>query len=97
MGSFVPFGGFFSTTSDFRIPLNCANKSFTRCKLCTEKYEREAALIQKGGSTSSVSDQYSESLPWLRMAELNAEKVVDVAKVCNSLMFDFELSACAHT
>lgn len=90
MGSFVPFGGFFSTTSDFRIPLSRTNQSFTRCKLCTEKYEQEAALIQKGGSTSSVADQYSESLPsWLRMAELDAEKLVDVAKVCNSLMFDF--------
>ncbi|XP_040992066.1 protein SMAX1-LIKE 6-like [Juglans microcarpa x Juglans regia] len=81
MGSFVPFGGFFSTTSDFRIPLSRTNQSFARCKLCTEKYEREAALIQKGGSTSSVADQYSENLPsWLRMAELDAEKVVDVAK-----------------
>ncbi|KAF5470440.1 hypothetical protein F2P56_010954 [Juglans regia] len=80
MGSFVPFGGFFSTTSDFQLPLSRINQSFTRCKLCTENYEREAAVVQKGGSTISVVDQCSESVPWLRMAELDTGKGVDVTK-----------------
>lgn len=89
MGSFVPFGGFFSTTSDFQRPFSRINQSFTRCKLCTENYEQEAAVVRKGGSTISVVDQCSEIVPWLRMAELDTGKRVDVAKVCNSSKFDF--------
>ncbi|KAG2669955.1 hypothetical protein I3760_14G060800 [Carya illinoinensis] len=80
MGSFVPFGGFFSTTSDFQRPFSRINQSFTRCKLCTENYEQEAAVVRKGGSTISVVDQCSEIVPWLRMAELDTGKRVDVAK-----------------
>ncbi|XP_065637733.1 protein SMAX1-LIKE 6 [Quercus suber] len=80
MGSFVPFGGFFPTSSDFTNPLSITNQSFTRCKQCTEKYEQEVAVIQKGGLTISGADQYSESIPRLQMSELDTGKGVDVAK-----------------
>lgn len=83
LGSFVPLGGFFSTPSDFTYPFSSTNQSFSRCKLCSEKYEQDVAVIQKGGSTISVADQYSESLPsWFRMAEHDTGEGVDVAKVC---------------
>lgn len=81
LGSFVPLGGFFSTPSDFTYPFSSTNQSFSRCKLCSEKYEQDVAVIQKGGSTISVADQYSESLPsWFRMAEHDTGEGVDVAK-----------------
>ncbi|GAV66607.1 AAA_2 domain-containing protein [Cephalotus follicularis] len=80
MGSFVPFGGFFSTTSGYKTPLSSFNQSSTRCKLCNGKYEQEVAVIMKVRSTSvSVSDQYSEKLPsWLQMTELDTSKEVDL-------------------
>ncbi|XP_022752644.1 protein SMAX1-LIKE 6-like isoform X2 [Durio zibethinus] len=81
MKSFVPFGGFFPTPSDFRSPLSGRNQSITRCNLCNEKYEQEVAAILKVGSTVSVADQHSENLPsWLRMAAVDTSKGEDVAK-----------------
>ncbi|XP_004500269.1 protein SMAX1-LIKE 6 isoform X2 [Cicer arietinum] len=63
MGSFVPFGGFFSTPSDFRNPINCTNSSLVAlCDTCNEKYEQEVAdNVKVGPSTSSPT-----SLPWLQ-------------------------------
>uniref|UniRef100_A0A2P2L0F5 Clp R domain-containing protein n=1 Tax=Rhizophora mucronata TaxID=61149 RepID=A0A2P2L0F5_RHIMU len=82
MGSFVPFGGFFSTPSDFRNPLSSISQSVPRCHLCNAKYEQEVATLLKMGSTISVADQHSEKLPsWLQMAELDKSKRLDVAKI----------------
>ncbi|XWS52982.1 hypothetical protein CRYUN_Cryun11dG0118800 [Craigia yunnanensis] len=80
MGSFVPFGGFFPTPSDLRSPLGGRNQSIPRCNLCNEKYEQEVTAISKVGTTVSVADQYSENLPWLRMAAVDTSKGEDVAK-----------------
>ncbi|KAK9940784.1 hypothetical protein M0R45_017425 [Rubus argutus] len=81
MGSFVPFGGFFSGPSDFTNPLSSTNQSFIRCHLCTEKYEQEVASIRKVGSAITVGDQCSESSSsWLQMAELDTGKGVVLAK-----------------
>lgn len=83
MGSFVPFGGFFSGPSDFTNPLSSTNQSFIRCHLCTEKYEQEVASIRKVGSAITVGDQCSESSSsWLQMAELDTGKGVVLGKVC---------------
>lgn len=74
MGSFVPFGGFFSSTSDFRVPFsNSMNQTLPRCHLCNEKYEQEVTAFAKSGS--SVDDQCSEKLPsWLRNVEPEQDK-----------------------
>ncbi|KAL7264293.1 hypothetical protein ACSBR1_002281 [Camellia fascicularis] len=78
MGSFVPLGGFFSTPSEFKNLVSSTSQP-TRCDLCNEKYEQEASVILKGGSTTSVADQYSASLSsWLQMTECDANKRVDV-------------------
>lgn len=76
MGSFVPFGGFFSSTSDYRVPLsNTLNQTLPRCHLCNEKYLQEVAALVKTGSSHSTSDQSSEKLPsWLRAAESELDK-----------------------
>ncbi|CAN8306018.1 unnamed protein product [Cochlearia groenlandica] len=76
MGSFVPFGGFFSSTSDFRVPLSSTvNQTLSRCHLCNEKYLQEVAAVVKAGSSLSLSDQCSEKLPsWLRAAETELDK-----------------------
>ncbi|AEC08329.1 Double Clp-N motif-containing P-loop nucleoside triphosphate hydrolases superfamily protein [Arabidopsis thaliana] len=74
MGSFVPFGGFFSSTSDFRIPSSSSmNQTLPRCHLCNEKYEQEVTAFAKSGSM--IDDQCSEKLPsWLRNVEHEHEK-----------------------
>ncbi|CAL5424593.1 unnamed protein product [Camellia sinensis] len=75
MGSFVPLGGFFSTPSDFKNPLSSTIQP--TCDPCKGKYEQEVSVLLKGGSTTSVADQYSANLsPWLQMAECDASKVV---------------------
>ncbi|KAJ4841224.1 hypothetical protein Tsubulata_035928 [Turnera subulata] len=79
MESFVPFGGFFSTTSDFIGPLSSSSQSMPRCHLCNEKCEQEVHAVLNGGLTSSVTDQYQSSLPsYLQMGELGANKGLDV-------------------
>ncbi|KAJ6315632.1 hypothetical protein OIU78_018991 [Salix suchowensis] len=81
LGSFVPFGGFFPTPSDFKKPTNSINQSITCCHLCNAKYEKDVAAILKMGSTMSVADQTSEKLPsLLQMAELDTGKAVDTVK-----------------
>ncbi|XP_050235399.1 protein SMAX1-LIKE 6-like [Mercurialis annua] len=84
MGSFVPFGGFFSTLSDYKGPSSKPNQQVTRCHLCTAKYEQEVSAMLKTGSTISVADQYLENLPsWLQMAQLDSAKGLDGAKTKN--------------
>jgi hypothetical protein len=51
MGSFVPFGGFFSTPSESKSPVSSTNSSFTRCDKCNEKYEQEVADFLKVDSS----------------------------------------------
>ncbi|CAK8565935.1 unnamed protein product [Lathyrus sativus] len=73
MGSFVPFGGFFSTPSDFRNP----NISLPLCDTCNEKYEQEVAdNYPKVGPSTSVST----SLPWLQKANVDSDKGLGLAK-----------------
>ncbi|KAJ7959824.1 Protein SMAX1-LIKE like [Quillaja saponaria] len=79
MGSFIPFGGFFSAPSEFKNPLISTNQSFGRCHLCTEKYQQEVSGILRVDLTTSVSD-YSASLPWLEKADFDTGKAVDAAK-----------------
>ncbi|GMG98344.1 hypothetical protein Nepgr_000184 [Nepenthes gracilis] len=70
MGSFVPFGGFFSGPSEFRNPIRVVDQPFSPCNICNEKYERELSSVMKGGSSASIVDQCSATLPsWLQMAE----------------------------
>lgn len=85
MGSFVPFGGFFSTPSDFENPQNNRNQSTVRCNICNEKYEQEASIVLKGGSTVSVADQHLANLsPWLQVADYDKNKKLGMEEVCDS-------------
>ncbi|KAF2558778.1 hypothetical protein F2Q68_00013005 [Brassica cretica] len=77
MGSFVPFGGFFSSTSDYKVSLSggTVNQTLPRCHLCNEKCLQEVAAVVKAGSSLSTADQSSEKLPsWLRAAETELDK-----------------------
>nr|AND01169.1 hypothetical protein [Linum usitatissimum] len=73
LGSFVPFGGFFPTTSDLPSPLSSMSEPLGRCHLCTAKYEQEVAALLK------TAHQRSDNLPWLTMAEQIKGKGVDEA------------------
>ncbi|KAL5129001.1 Protein SMAX1-LIKE 6 [Glycine soja] len=76
MGSFVPFGGFFSTP-EIRSPVSCANGSFTRCDTCNKKCEQEVADLLKVDPSSS----YSTSSHWLqKVVNMDAHRGSDVAK-----------------
>ncbi|KAK1570672.1 hypothetical protein Q3G72_005579 [Acer saccharum] len=79
MESFVPFGGFFSTPSDLKSPLNSLYQGVSRCHQCNEKCEQEMAAFSKGGSNASIADQCQSSLPpWLQMAESGTNKGLDL-------------------
>ncbi|KAK9128028.1 hypothetical protein Syun_016825 [Stephania yunnanensis] len=82
MESFVPFGGFFSSPSDFKEPFSSSPyQSLSRCRACNEKYEQEVSTILSGGCSRSVADQYQENVPsWLQMAEVNANIDLNIAK-----------------
>ncbi|KAK2430320.1 Double Clp-N motif-containing P-loop nucleoside triphosphate hydrolase superfamily protein [Trifolium repens] len=69
MGSFVPFGGFFSTPSESKSPVSSTNSSFTRCDKCNEKYEQEVAdflknelhhPVQTNEENTNLNDKISE-------------------------------------
>ncbi|XP_028784579.1 protein SMAX1-LIKE 7 isoform X2 [Neltuma alba] len=64
MGSFVPFGGFFSTPPEFKNPVSCANQSSARCQTCNEKYEQEVADVLKA----------NEEFPTLNATMLGLQK-----------------------
>lgn len=79
MGSFVPFGGFFPTPSEFQPPLTAVRHPFTRCSVCNEKYEQELGVILREGPSVSLSDQHSAALPsWLQRSESDLSKGEDV-------------------
>ncbi|KAK7300941.1 hypothetical protein RJT34_11794 [Clitoria ternatea] len=80
MGSFVPFGGFFSTPSEIKSPTSCANASFTRCDKCNEKCEQEIADILKVGP-NALASSYPTSPPWLqKVVNVDTDRGLDVAK-----------------
>ncbi|KAL2317492.1 hypothetical protein Fmac_031368 [Flemingia macrophylla] len=79
MGSFIPFGGFFSTP-EIRSPISCTNASFTRCDTCNEKCEQEVADILKIGP-STLASNCSTSSPWLqKVVNMDIHRGSDVAK-----------------
>ncbi|CAJ1970642.1 unnamed protein product [Sphenostylis stenocarpa] len=76
MGSFVPFGGFFSTP-EIGSPVNSTNGSVTRCDTCNEKCEQEVADILKVGPSTG----YSTSSPWLqKVVNADTHRGSDVGK-----------------
>lgn len=85
MGSFVPFGGFFPTPSDYRPPVTAGRQSFTRCNACNEKYEQELGAALREGSSVPSDDHHSAALPsWLQRSDSDLSKGDVVAQVCNS-------------
>lgn len=69
MGSFVPFGGFFTTSSESENSWINKNEYTARCNLCNEKYEQEVSTVLRG-ATGPVTDQHATHLSsWLQKAE----------------------------
>lgn len=84
MGSFVPFGGFFPTPSEFQSMVSSKSQSFSRCDMCNEKHEQEASAILKGRSTISVADQPLPNLSsWLQKDESDTCKSMVPVEVSN--------------
>ncbi|KAK4789160.1 hypothetical protein SAY86_020479 [Trapa natans] len=80
MGSFVPFGGFFSMPTEYATP-SSSPFSGSQCDLCNKKCAEEVAALMQDGSSTSVSDRCSTNLPsWLQMSESDSHKPMDVSK-----------------
>lgn len=99
MESFVPFGGLFSTLSDF----SGSRKSIPRCHMCDDKCEEEINAVTKGGVATSVADQYWSTLPsWLQMADLDVAKefhakVLDDFYKCSLQYFLLSVNILLHS
>ncbi|KAI4370535.1 hypothetical protein MLD38_018881 [Melastoma candidum] len=76
MESFVPFGGFFSTSSELIIPVSGNPYQCVSPQDILNKKTQETVSMTREDTTASVADQYQCSLPsWLRMAELGTKAV----------------------
>ncbi|GKV28283.1 hypothetical protein SLEP1_g37361 [Rubroshorea leprosula] len=79
MGSFVPFGGFFSMPPEINGSLSNPYQCTIQCHSFDEKCEQDVLSISKGRSSFPVADRYQSSLPsWLQMTELSTSKGLDV-------------------
>jgi len=82
MGSFVPFGGFFSSPYDLKGPLS-SSYHVNSSNQCNENSERQRSAFPRGGVMASVTDQHRPLLsPWLRMVEPMANNAYNDLKVC---------------
>lgn len=72
MGSFVPFGGFFSSPYDLKGPLS-SSYHVNSSNQCNENSERQRSAFPRRGVMASVADQHRPLLsPWLQMVEPTA-------------------------
>jgi len=84
MDSFVPFGGFFSSQSDLKGPLNGPLYCVPHCHQCGESCDHEVLAASKERFSASATDLYQSNLPpWLQIAEFGTAKGLSV-KVCSS-------------
>ncbi|KAK4275154.1 hypothetical protein QN277_018287 [Acacia crassicarpa] len=81
MGSFVPFGGFFSTPPEFKNPVGFTNQSSSNCHASNEKYEQEVGVgdILKVDPATSASS-HSMITPPMQQVNVDKDKRLDVAK-----------------
>lgn len=77
MESFVPFAGFFSSSTDYsgHVLSGSPYQYLTQCNICIDKNgERETIPMPKTGFTTSIADEYHCSLPsWLQMLASNVK------------------------
>ena len=84
MDSFVPFGGFFSSPSDWKGPLNGSFYCAPHCHQCDERCEQDVLAASKERFSTSAVDPCQANLPpWLQIAEFGTAKGLNV-KVCST-------------
>ena len=84
MDSFVPFGGFFSSPSDLKCPLNGSYYCVPYCHQCGERCEQKVHNVSKEIFSASAVDPYQSNLPpRLQSAEHGMAKVLNI-KVCSA-------------
>ncbi|KAI6678729.1 hypothetical protein NL676_039525 [Syzygium grande] len=89
--SFVPCGGFFSTSSDINNPvMSVSYQCGTPCHLYDDKCEQDNVAARKAGCAASVADRYQNSLPsWLQVAELGIKGTNMKVCIASSLCVPF--------
>ncbi|KAJ1380749.1 P-loop containing nucleoside triphosphate hydrolase [Sesbania bispinosa] len=97
MDSFVPFGGFFSSQSDLKGPLNSSFCCVPPCHQCGEKCEHEVLAASKERLSASVPDPYQSNLPpWLQIAEFGTAKGLNVKTKDDGVLLDNNESGPTH-
>nr|KYP60218.1 hypothetical protein KK1_015669 [Cajanus cajan] len=97
MDSFVPFGGFFSSQSDLKGPLNGSFYCVPHCHQCGERCEHEVLATSKERFSSSAADPLQSNLPpWLQAAEFGTAKGLNVKTKEDGVMLDGSESAPLH-
>ncbi|KAG4995408.1 hypothetical protein AAZX31_11G234800 [Glycine max] len=98
MDSFVPFGGFFSSQSDLKAPLNSSFYCVPHCHQCGERCEHEVLAASKERfCASSAADPHQSSLPpWLQIAEFGSTKGLNVKTKDNGVLLDSSESGPLH-
>ncbi|RDX84423.1 Protein SMAX1-LIKE 7, partial [Mucuna pruriens] len=94
MDSFVPFGGFFSSQSDLKGPLNGSFYCAPHCHQCGERCEHDASKERFSGS---AADPHQSNLPpWLQIAEFGAAKGLNVKTKDHGVLLDSSESGPLH-
>ncbi|XP_027335968.1 protein SMAX1-LIKE 8-like [Abrus precatorius] len=89
MDSFVPFGGFFSSQSDLKGPLNGSFYCVPNCHQCGERCEHEVLTAAKERFSASAADLCQSNMPpWLQIAELGTAKGLNVKTKDNGVLLD---------
>ncbi|XP_058787602.1 protein SMAX1-LIKE 8-like [Vicia villosa] len=97
MDSFVPLGGFFSSQSDLKRPLNGSFGCVPHTHQYGESCENEFLAASKERFSVSAPDSYPSSLPqWLKTTEFGTAKALNV-KTKDGVLVDSSESCTPHT
>ncbi|CAL5203057.1 unnamed protein product [Lathyrus oleraceus] len=97
MDSFVPLGGFFSSQSDLKRPLDGSFGCVPHSHQYGENCEHEILAGSKERFSVSAPDLYSSSLPqWLKTTEFGTAKALNV-KTKDGVLVDSSESCTTHT
>ncbi|TKY47552.1 Chaperone protein ClpB [Spatholobus suberectus] len=89
MDSFVPFGGFFSSQSALKGPLNGSFYGVPHCHQCGERCEHEVRAASKERFSASAADPNQSNLPpWLQIAEFGTAKGLNVKTKDNGVLVE---------
>ncbi|KAK7281139.1 hypothetical protein RIF29_08860 [Crotalaria pallida] len=89
MDSFVPFGGFFSSPSDFKSPLNDSFYCVPNSHRCAGRCEQEVLAASNERFCASAPHRCQSNLPpWLQTAEFGSTKGLNIKTKDDCVLLD---------